>query len=64
MQHGYDFAVLGNHEFDYGMEQLGKLIGSAGAQYLGCNIRYLGEGEYPPGQGCDSGAKRRKKNTP
>lgn len=42
---GYDFAVLGNHEFDYGMEQLGNLIEKAEAQYLGCNVTYTGEGE-------------------
>lgn len=41
----YDFAVLGNHEFDYGMEQLENLIEEADAQYLGCNITYAGEGE-------------------
>ncbi len=44
-QVGYDFAVLGNHEFDYGMEQLSALLDAADAQYLGCNIRYTGEGE-------------------
>ena len=43
-QVGYDFAVLGNHEFDYGMEQLGTLLEKSEAQYLGCNIRYTGEG--------------------
>lgn len=42
---GYDLAVLGNHEFDYGMEQLTKLIEMADAQYLGCNIRFSGEGQ-------------------
>lgn len=42
---GYDLALPGNHEFDYGMERLSELITSAKAQYLGCNIRYLGEGE-------------------
>lgn len=42
---GYDFAVLGNHEFDYGMEQLESLIEKSQATYLGCNIRYTGEGE-------------------
>ena len=41
----YDFAVLGNHEFDYGMEQLKTLLEQADAQYLGCNIRYTGSGE-------------------
>ncbi len=42
---GYDLAVLGNHEFDYGMERLSALIGTATAQYLGGNIRYSGNGE-------------------
>ena len=41
----YDLAVLGNHEFDYGMEQLGTLIEKAQAQYLSCNISYTGSGE-------------------
>ncbi len=40
---GYDFAVLGNHEFDYGMEQIDRLMEMSGAQYLGCNIRYTGK---------------------
>ncbi len=44
---GYDYAVLGNHEFDYGMEQLGDLIEMADAKYLGCNITYTGNGENP-----------------
>ena len=42
---GYDFAVLGNHEFDYGLEQLDRLMEISGAQYLGCNIRYIGKDE-------------------
>ena len=44
-QLGYRFAVTGNHEFDYGMEQLSSLIDKANAQYLGCNITYSGSGE-------------------
>ena len=39
---GYDFAVLGNHEFDYGMDWLAELLELADAQYLGCNIQYTG----------------------
>ena len=39
----YDFAVLGNHEFDYGMERLSYLIDKSNAQYLGCNISYTGK---------------------
>lgn len=42
---GYDFAILGNHEFDYGMEQLTALMKRSDAQYLGCNIAYSGSGE-------------------
>ena len=43
-QVGYDFAVPGNHEFDYGMERLAFLLEKSEAQYLGCNIRYTGDG--------------------
>lgn len=42
---GYDFAVLGNHEFDYGMESLEKLLEQAEYSYLGCNISYSGQNE-------------------
>ena len=42
---GYDLAVLGNHEFDYGMEQAGNLVEKSEAQYIGCNITYTGDGE-------------------
>jgi len=42
---GYKYAVLGNHEFDYGMPQLKKLIGMSDAQYLGCNVNHTGSGE-------------------
>lgn len=42
---GYDLAVLGNHEFDYGMEQLKKLIAKSEAIYLNANITYSGSGE-------------------
>lgn len=41
----YDYAILGNHEFDYGMEQLAMLIERSEAAYLGANIAYTGEGE-------------------
>lgn len=39
---GYDYAAIGNHEFDYGIDQLGVLIGKANAVYLGANIQYTG----------------------
>ncbi len=42
---GYDLAILGNHEFDYGIDQLSYLIGESDAQYLSCNLTYYGEGD-------------------
>jgi 2',3'-cyclic-nucleotide 2'-phosphodiesterase (5'-nucleotidase family) len=40
---GYDFATLGNHEFDYGMDVLDGLIAKANAKYLVCNIEFTGK---------------------
>ena len=37
---GYDFASFGNHEFDYTLPQLQKLIDKAKYQYLCCNLTY------------------------
>lgn len=37
---GYDYATFGNHEFDYTMPQLQKLINMAKYQYLCCNLTY------------------------
>ncbi len=42
---GYSFAVVGNHEFDYGMERLSQLIEKSSAKYLACNVTYSGTGE-------------------
>ena len=42
---GYDFAILGNHEFDYGMDRTTQLIEQSNATYLGCNIEYTGNKE-------------------
>ena len=42
---GYDFAIFGNHEFDYGMEQLHKNVLRSNAQFLNCSITYHGSGE-------------------
>ena len=44
---GYDFAIFGNHEFDFGMEQLKANVEKANAQYLNCNVSYKGSGEDP-----------------
>ena len=42
---GYDYCILGNHEFDYGMNQLVKLLKGADTTYLACNIVYTGPGK-------------------
>ena len=39
---GYDFCVLGNHEFDYGTDVLASLLKKANAQYLNATIEYTG----------------------
>lgn len=41
---GYDFTVFGNHEFDYSMDQLQRVVGLSNSQYLACNINYVGNG--------------------
>lgn len=38
---GYDFMTFGNHEFDYGMDQLKKLVEKADFQFLSCNFMDL-----------------------
>lgn len=41
----YALAVPGNHEFDYGMEQLAALIDRVEAEYLACNAIYSGSSQ-------------------
>lgn len=41
---GYDFAIPGNHEFDYGIAQFNTLVARAKAQYLSCNFTDLRTG--------------------
>ena len=40
-QVGYDFAIPGNHEFDYGMERFLELAGSLDCGYYSCNFMNL-----------------------
>ncbi|MCR5217741.1 bifunctional UDP-sugar hydrolase/5'-nucleotidase [Treponema sp.] len=39
----YDLAILGNHEFDYGMPQLENLIAKAKFTYINTNVTYDGK---------------------
>lgn len=42
---GYDIAIFGNHEFDFGMEQLEYLVEKSNAEYIASNITYTGKGD-------------------
>ena len=42
---GYDLMVLGNHEFDYGMDILKDRINEFNGDVLSCNISYIGKYE-------------------
>jgi len=44
-QLGYDVAVPGNHEFDYGMERFLELAGTADFPYVSCNFTDLATGK-------------------
>lgn len=46
---GYDLAVPGNHEYDYGMENFLTLAGEvAEFPYISCNFTYQGEAVFSP----------------
>ena len=45
---GYDLAVPGNHEFDYGMDTFLALSEKANFQYLSCNFNKEGELVFAP----------------
>ena len=47
-QIGYDLAIPGNHDFDYGMEQFFALTKKAEFPYLSCNFNYEGELQFAP----------------
>ncbi|MDO5000600.1 MAG: metallophosphoesterase, partial [Bacteroidales bacterium] len=45
---GYDAAIPGNHEFDYGMEQFLSLAEKASFPYISCNFNREGELVFEP----------------
>ena len=45
---GYEIAIPGNHEFDYGMEQFLSLTEKAKFQYISCNFNKDGELIFEP----------------
>ena len=44
---GFDFAVLGNHEFDFGPEILMERLAESEAQWLAGNVRYRDGADFP-----------------
>ncbi len=45
---GYDIAIPGNHEFDYGMDQFLALAEKAKFEYISCNFNHEGELVFKP----------------
>ena len=45
---GYDIAIPGNHEFDYGMDRFLELTGKANFPYISCNFNKEGTLVFPP----------------
>ena len=49
---GYDVAIPGNHEFDYGMDQFLALTEKADFPYISCNFNKGGELIFDPSAAC------------
>ncbi len=45
---GYDVAIPGNHEFDYGMDRFMELTEMADFPYISCNFNHNGETVFEP----------------
>ncbi|MBR1478902.1 MAG: bifunctional metallophosphatase/5'-nucleotidase [Lachnospiraceae bacterium] len=45
---GYDVAIPGNHEFDYGMDRFFELTEMADFPYISCNFNHKGEPVFEP----------------
>ena len=41
----YDMYIIGNHEFDYGMDALSERINEFNGEFLSCNFAYVGQRE-------------------
>jgi 2',3'-cyclic-nucleotide 2'-phosphodiesterase/3'-nucleotidase len=46
---GYDAMVLGNHEFNFGLDLVDKIVDEAEFPILGANVKYSDSGEYLTG---------------
>ena len=57
-QAGYDVAIPGNHEFDYGMENFLEIVGNSPFPYICCNLMKDGETVLEPYMIFDKGGKK------
>ena len=55
---GYEIAIPGNHEFDYGMDQFLALAAKAKFQYISCNFNHEGELVFEPYVICELGGAK------
>ena len=55
---GYDAAIPGNHEFDYGVETFLELAEKAEFPYLSCNFNYKGELLFEPYTVLEAGGRK------
>jgi len=55
---GYDVAIPGNHEFDYGMENFLEIAGNSTFPYICCNLMKDGETVLEPYMIFDKGGKK------
>ena len=39
----YEVVTIGNHEFDYGMDALEKVVDELNAEVISCNFKYIGK---------------------
>lgn len=44
---GYDYGIIGNHEFDFGLETLSENLHNFSGKILNSNITYIGSKENP-----------------
>ncbi|MEZ4706640.1 MAG: bifunctional UDP-sugar hydrolase/5'-nucleotidase [Caldilineaceae bacterium] len=44
---GYDVSVIGNHEFDFGLDLMQQRIAEAAFPFLSANMRYKTDGSHP-----------------
>lgn len=55
---GYDVAIPGNHEFDYGMENFLEIVGNSTFPYICCNLMKDGATVLEPYMVFDKGGKK------